>query len=134
MQTEAFLPSTTDFSFKKSERLCSKKAFEFLFAKGKSTFLYPIKIIYVQEIIPDQSNVQVAFGVSKRNFKKAVDRNKLKRILREIYRKNKIHNIPGINQYLMIIYISKDIDSFNNINDILTKALKQLSGRIEKYF
>ena len=132
MQTKAFLPSTSDYTFKKSERLCSKKAFELLFSKGKTVFSYPFKIVYFQEKTKDRSTVQVAFGVSKRNFKRAVKRNKIKRLLREAYRKHKLQPIENINQYFMIIYVSKEIEPYEIIEEKLIKALKQIATSSEK--
>lgn len=132
MQTKAFLPPPADFTFKKTERLCSKKAFEFLFAEGKTAFVHPLKIIYAFRKTEGTPVVQAAFGVSKRNFKRAVKRNRVKRLLREAYRKHKPQAIDGIEQFLMIIYISKEIDNYKTIEDTLIKALNQIKTRIEK--
>lgn len=125
MQTKAFLPPA-DLSLNKSERLCSKKAFELLFAQGKSVFSYPVKIIYVREITDMPPEVKAAFSVSKRYFKRAVKRNRIKRVLREVYRKHKLPPLNGAHQYLMILYISKDLLDFKEIEKGVIKALNQV--------
>ena len=76
-------------TFKKEERLCSVRLIDSLFHKGSSFVLYPYRIVYyVQET---ESNVpaQTIISVSKRRFKKAVDRNAIKRRMRECYRLQK---------------------------------------------
>jgi ribonuclease P protein component len=130
LQTEAFLPPSPDFSLKKSERLCSKKAFEFLFANGKTVFVHPIKILYIRQKSEGPATVQVAFGVSKRNFKRANKRNRIKRLLREIYRHHKLQTREDENQYAMIMYISKEIDNYNDIEVSLTKALAKIEKNL----
>jgi ribonuclease P protein component len=131
IHTEAFLLRKTE-TLKKSERLCSKKAFEFLFAKGKNFFNHPVKITYAKEK-SDNPSIQVAFGASKRNYKKAVHRNRIKRILRDIYRKNKLEIIEGYHQYLMISYISKEIDPYPVIETSLTKTLNDIQAYNKKH-
>lgn len=128
--SKAFLPPTSGFSLKKPERLCSKKAFEFLFAQGKTVFIHPLKIVYSFEK-STESTVKAAFGVSKRNFKKAVKRNRIKRLLREAYRKNKI-SVESVNIHIMILYISKEIESYRVIEDKLIKGLDQIASWIKK--
>ncbi len=74
------------FTFKKSERLSSKKDIQELFNNGSSFYLYPFKVITLPA---DTSKLhQVLFSVPKRLFKRAVDRNLLKRRMREAYRLN----------------------------------------------
>lgn len=131
IHTEAFLPQKTEY-LTKSERLCSKKAFEFLFSKGKSFFNHPIKIVFGKEKAED-SLTQAAFGAPKRNFKRAVHRNKIKRILRDIYRKNKLEDIEGFHQYMMISYISKEIDSYETIKNALIKTLNDIKAYNKKH-
>ncbi len=130
MQTEAFLPPSPDFSLKKTERLCSKKAFEFLFANGKTVFHHPLKIIFAKQKTEGPSAVQAAFGVSKRNFKRANKRNRIKRLLREAYRHHKLQTPENENLYLMIMYISKEIENYQTIQSVLTKALSKVEKNL----
>jgi len=77
-------------TFTKKERLSSKKPIDQLFTEAKTFFSYPFKVFYLFQDAEKELPVQVLITVSKKNFKKAVDRNKLKRLVREGYRKNKI--------------------------------------------
>jgi ribonuclease P protein component len=77
------------FSLSKSERLKSKKQIDTLFLTGEAFFVFPYKVKFQLE--PNTAQTELRFGISvpKRNFKKAVDRNRLKRLSREAYRLNK---------------------------------------------
>jgi ribonuclease P protein component len=131
---EAFLPPASDLKLKKSERLCSKKAFEFLFSNGKTAFSHPIKLIYKVEKTSSGATIQVAFGTSKRNFKRAVKRNRIKRLLREAYRIQKVLPKEGVNEYYMFMYIGKEIASLETIRNSITKVLTQVAKKDEKDF
>lgn len=72
-------------TFTKKERLSSKKEIENLFKSGKSKLVYPILFYY----LPNEERTKVLISVSKKNFKKAVERNFIKRKMREEYRLNK---------------------------------------------
>jgi ribonuclease P protein component len=74
------------YRFKSTERLKSKRAFEKLFKEGKSIKKYPLRLVYVEWPSASPTHVQVAFSVPKKRFKRAVDRNRLKRQMREAYR------------------------------------------------
>ncbi|MBR0243080.1 MAG: ribonuclease P protein component [Bacteroidaceae bacterium] len=75
----------TVHSFPKSERLCSRKAIEALFASGNRSFTaFPLRVVYRQA-----EETQLLISVSKRHFKHAVDRNRAKRQIREAWRLNR---------------------------------------------
>lgn len=111
-----------------NERLKSKKEITLLFAEGKSIAKYPIRLIYIKTTLPKEIQVQTAVSVSKRNFKKAVDRNRIKRLLRESYRKNKallLHNIT--HQYtLMFLYTGKEMPDSTVIEAKMKEILQKL--------
>jgi len=78
------------FGFPKSERLNSKKSIETIFLSGKSAFYFPLKAIFtLEDLTGEQAPSQALFVVPKKRFKRAVDRNKLRRRIRESYRLNK---------------------------------------------
>lgn len=119
------------FTFKKEERLCRKSSIDHLFNNGQSFFIYPLKIIWEQ--VDEERNfpVQLLISVSKRNFKKAVDRNYIKRIIREAYRKNK----PILYENLLrkqkklnfaIVYTAKEIIAFEDLEQKLILMLNRL--------
>ena len=84
-------------TFRKQERIVSHQLLETLFEKGDSQSLaaYPLRVIYTQtERRPDCAETQILISVPKKRFKHAVDRNKVKRQVREAYRKNK-HLLSG---------------------------------------
>ena len=80
---------TNKETFRKSERLCSKKAIEALFENGKSFYCSPFLIVWAYSTSDIHYPAQVAISVPKKGFKLAVTRNLIKRRIREAYRKNK---------------------------------------------
>ncbi|WP_417557958.1 ribonuclease P protein component [Mesoflavibacter zeaxanthinifaciens] len=121
------------YTYNKDEKLKSQKAIEQLFAEGKSVSAYPLRMVYLD----NQSQLKIGVSVSKRNFKLAVHRNRVKRLLREGYRLNKNLLIDNkLDHYtLMFLYISKEMPNFKTIDKkmkaLLTKFNDQVSN-IEK--
>ncbi len=118
------------YTYNKNEKLKSQKAIEQLFAEGKSVSAYPLRMVYLD----NQTQLKVGVSVSKRNFKLAVHRNRVKRLLREGYRLNKNLLIDNkLDHYtLMILYISKEMPDFKIIDKkmkaLLTKFNDQVSN------
>src|SRR5688572_1261178 len=82
--------NSENFKFPKSERLSGKRLIDELFEKGSSQFLYPFWILCLNEIKRETGLYpKVLFSIPKKNFKRAVDRNRIRRQLREAYRKHK---------------------------------------------
>lgn len=112
-------------TFPKSERLTGKKSIEELFSKGSSFYMHPIVLKYK---LVDGTSHRVLFAVSKKNIKKAVDRNLIKRRLREAYRLNK-HQLSAKNNSfynLAFIYTDPTILAYKEIENRLSKLLKRL--------
>ena len=122
-------------TFGKDEKLCSQKAITDLFSKGKQIFKHPVKLLWMPVEPGSGGRNKVLISVSKRNFKRAVDRNKIKRLLRECYRKNK-QATEAIykDQKLLIglIYIGKEIPRFYLLEPIIIELLHRLNCEYEK--
>jgi ribonuclease P protein component len=126
------------YTFKKEERLCSKKLIEELFHNGSSFLLYPFRIVWMVHPLPAEVPVQVLINVPKRRFKKAVHRNLIKRRIREVYRLNKG---AGLYPYLTghpsqlllgIQYVGKEIHDYEFIHKKFLLALVQLRAAFMK--
>lgn len=119
-------------TFPKSARLSSKMVIDELFTKGQSFYSHPFKVCWI-ESTKATSNIQVLVSVPKRIYKRAVDRNRVKRLIRESYRKNKdvLKTISSdINIAIMLIYTSKTILEYSEIELKLIAALKRLTTNI----
>ena len=123
------------FTLGKGERLKSRKQIEQLFSEGKNFPLSPFRIYYlVTPVINNPpSNLQFGAGVSGKNFKKAVDRNRIKRLMREAYRlqKNELQETltqKKLQLNVFFIYTSKELPLFSlvkeKVNVILNKLIK----------
>ena len=113
------------FTFKKEERLLKEKIIQELFDKGSSFYLYPFKVFFLPNRDSQYPYHQILISVSKKNFKKAVDRNLIKRRIREGYRLNK--NQIGDQNKLVIAYIysAKEILPSAQIHERLVKTFKR---------
>ena len=120
-------------TFKKAERLCSKKIIDKLFTEGKSIFIHPVKMVYLESSLPSNFPVQAAFTVPKRSFKKAVQRNLIKRRIKEAYRLNKTDFYQDLGDKkvaLFFIYSAKTIAEYKEIEKAIKKGLKKLALEI----
>lgn len=112
-------------TFRKDERLKKKNLISELFASGRSATVFPIKMIYLEYDHLSPFKIQAGVSVSKRNFKNAVQRNRIKRLMREAYRKNKslIYNDADTKKHIiMFIYQAKEEISF----DLMDRKMNQL--------
>jgi ribonuclease P protein component len=114
-------------TFRKEERLHSKISIQELFDKGSSFYLYPFKVLFMAGK-PDSIVNQVLFTVSKRNFKRAVDRNKLKRRMREAFRLNKSKLSSPQKLLIGYIYTPKEILPYSQIEEAIVKSFKRLNN------
>lgn len=122
------------FTFSKEERLKSKKQIELLFQKGKVVHQYPIQIRYGKAKDESEFRLKVAFSVPKRNFKKAVARNRIKRLLRECYRHQKNELYPNFSDSynFMILYLGKEEPTYHTLFNDLEKALSKFIEKTSK--
>ncbi|RAJ14110.1 ribonuclease P protein component [Arenibacter echinorum] len=122
------------FSFPKKEKLKSKKLIEQLFAEGIGVTNYPIKLVYLKTSFDDGSICKVGVTASKRNFKSAVKRNRIKRLMRESYRLNKhlIFNNIESNFAFMFLYLGKEMPSQSKITDTMIPLMRKFVDEIAK--
>jgi ribonuclease P protein component len=124
---ELFYFQPMPLTLKKKERLKSRKAIDALFQSGSSFSMFPFRVVYLFTT----TGVQVGVGASKKNFKKAVDRNRVKRLTREAYRLQKevlIHTLSeGKGLSIFFLYTAKEIITYQEVQAAMGKALTKLS-------
>lgn len=122
--------------FGKQEKLKSRKVIDALFKDGKSCAAFPLRVKY--RFYPIQETavpVQAGVSVSKRHFKRAVDRNRLKRLMREAYRLQKQDFLKTVAEkkieaVLFFIYTDKSLTSFAVIYKAMAACLQQLLQKV----
>ena len=108
------------FSYQKNEKLKSHKTIDRLFSEGKSVSKYPLRLVYVENTdIHTTENLIMGVSVSKKYFKRAVDRNYFKRVLRECYRLNQNLLKENLNKpyAMMFFYQTKEKLSYQDIEE-----------------
>lgn len=122
-------------TFTKSERLCSLKEINALVKDGLVIFHYPFRVSYLIKEKGEQSLTnRILISVPKKNFKRAVHRNLLKRRTRESYRKSKeLLNLPeGKSADIMLVYVSKDILEYRYIEPKIRDILGKITKAVEE--
>ena len=119
------------YFFRKADKLKSRKTIDELFSKGNSFSNFPFKVIWLPK--NKEAVLQLAVGVSSRNFKKATERNRIKRLMREAYRlqKEKLQlHLQQKDQQLsvFILYVGKELPEyevvFEKIGTIINRLIK----------
>ncbi|NLF42427.1 MAG: hypothetical protein GX587_07010 [Bacteroidales bacterium] len=141
-------------TFSKEERLCSHSAIEELFERGSIQYFHPLKVYYLEPLCSFKHNdknerqsdsentfsntpinqkplVKVLFSAPKKNFRHSVDRNRLKRQMKEAYRQNKIlfeqkHILKENNLYIAFVYTSKKMIPFSHIEESIKKSILKI--------
>ncbi|OYU79843.1 MAG: ribonuclease P protein component [Flavobacterium sp. BFFFF1] len=124
-----------DFSYPKKEKLKSRTTIDLLFSEGKSVSKYPLRLVYIPINAVDGSEPLFSAGVSvgKKYFKKAVDRNYYKRVLRETYRLNKhilTENLKTPYAF-MLFYQTKDKLDYHQINVKMVQLLEKFHAQVD---
>jgi len=138
-------------TFKKGERLRSRRTIDRLFKRGSTEihtfYLFPFRVLYLTAPLPPSSLPEVLFSVSKRNFKKAVDRNHIRRRCREAYRLNKASSIllaedpiivtgtspAEIPTSIAFLYLAKEKQAYDVIEKAMVKILSKMAESSHKF-
>ncbi|MHC5201082.1 ribonuclease P protein component [Myroides sp. LJL119] len=122
------------YTYPKKEKLKSHTVIDSMFSQGKTVSKYPLRIVYIPVTNKENLPLKVGVSVSKRYFKKAVDRNYFKRLLRESYRLNKHLLINKLDQpyAMMIFYQTKDRLNYEQINHKMVKLMEKFIEQINK--
>ncbi|WP_426483469.1 ribonuclease P protein component [Flavobacterium sp. 2] len=123
-----------NFTYPKNERLKSKTTIGLLFSEGKSVSKYPLRLVYREAEENSEEKIKLGVSVSKKYFKKAVDRNYFKRVLRETYRLNKHLLLDQLDQpySIMFFYQTKDKLSYQEINTKTIQLFEKFLQQINK--
>jgi len=119
-------------TLKKEERLKNPIIIGDLFKKGLAKSFFPFRAFFLKTQFSSSSPVRFAVSVPKRNFPRAVDRNRIKRQIREAYRLQKDHFLKQLNGQdtyaIMFVYISKEQATYQQIEKNVAKCLKHISN------
>lgn len=117
----------------KQERLKSKKLIEKLYKEGSSVKAFPLRMVFLQTEHTSDYPAQIGVSVAKRNFKKAPDRNRLKRLMRESYRLQKeiVYNNLEVPYVFMISYLGKEEKDYEEIYAKMNKLLNLFIKEIQ---
>lgn len=130
--TERWHQMIRRYTFSKEERLTSATTITRLFESGHSLVAYPLKVVWMASPGEHPFPAQVAFAVSRRIFRRAVDRNLLKRRMREAWRLHKpsFYEACGENKVtLMVIYIAREPLPMIQIEKAMVSAINRISAR-----
>ena len=123
------------FGLSRNEKRKSRKQIDTLFSSGRSLAVAPLRVTY--QFLPSSELPPARIGVtvSKRNFKKAVDRNRVKRLLREAYRLQKGPLVQALQEketaaVLFFMYTDKAIAPFNVVYSSMQSCLQRLQQRL----
>lgn len=118
------------YSFKKSERLCSKKLIGELLISNDHFVKYPFRVVFKISSKTGNFPARIAISVSKKRFKRAVKRNRIKRLTREAFRLNKTdfyqHIPPGETLDILFIYLDNHINNYRKIEKSMKDSMQKI--------
>ena len=119
------------FTYPKKEKLKSKTTIDLLFSEGNSVSKFPLRLVYVENKEENAELIKMGVSVSKKYFKKAVDRNYFKRVLRETYRLNKHILIDNLEKpyAFMFFYQTKERLSYQEIEEKTIQLFQKFNER-----
>ena len=118
-------------TFPKKEHLKRKKLLDALFSTGKKASAYPLLLFYVETPLPEKNiAIQAGVSVAKRNHKIAVTRNRIKRLMREVYRKNKTQFQTNDKTFaFMFIYTGREVVTIEELDKAMLKLAEKFNKR-----
>lgn len=121
------------YTLGKDEKLKSKIVIQQLFTEGKRVKKFPLQLIYLPVNHEADFSIKVGFSVPKRNIKLAVNRNRIKRLIREVYRKNKHSFADNLEKkyVFMFIYMAKEEPTYADLELVLEKLRIKLLNKIK---
>lgn len=127
--------SAGNHTYSRSEKLKSRKVLNTLFTGGKSISVFPVKLFWIPVGNETEQPIQAGVGVSARHFSKAVDRNRIKRLLREGYRLNKQPLLTTLKTHqkqiaVFFLYIGKELPDHGMLTEKMQQALTKLEEQI----
>tara|TARA_R100000789_G_scaffold73939_1_gene69554 strand:+ start:121 stop:504 length:384 start_codon:yes stop_codon:yes gene_type:complete len=122
-------------NFGKLDKLKSKKTIDQLFIEGKSIKNYPFKLIYIPLDNENTATLKTGVSVPKKLVKTAVQRNRIKRLMREVFRKNKylVTNSLPVSYAIMIIYLSRDEIEYQKLSGSMIKLLEKFNEKLNEH-
>ena len=122
--------------FGKAYKLCSRKTIDRLFKEGKQLRAFPLGVYYLETEFPDKVPFQVVISAPKRQFKRAHDRNYVKRLVKEVLRREKqpledVLNVSGKQLALFIVYTNKEVLSYPELEKCVRKLLGKLLAELQ---
>lgn len=137
------MPTIRPFKLSKWERICGRTLLEKLFTGGKSKSfsVFPLRVVYLLTNQPDgdlqhEAPVKMMVSVSKRHFKRAVKRNRVKRQVREAYRQNKeivvssMADSPNRQLLLGFIWMSDELHDTDTVERSMQVLLKRVADKL----
>lgn len=123
---------TIKYRYPSNEKLKSRKQIQALFEGGKHVKTEQLRLIYLPFDI-EESVIKIGVSVSKRNFKLATDRNRVKRLMREVYRLNQhdLKNILSKSYVMMLVYQSPKMPTFDSLNIDMQKINGLLANKLK---
>lgn len=126
-------------AFSKEEKLCRTKSIDRLFSSGESFIAYPLRVVfYIEEEVDEKNkNATVLISISKKKFKRAVKRNRVKRLFRESYRLNK-QELQAVLQEknkridIAFLYLKNELPTYTEMEKAVLKSISILVGKINE--
>jgi ribonuclease P protein component len=123
-------------TFKKEERIFLQKEIDLLFAEGASFIAYPLRVVYVKKEPSSGVRSSILVSVSKKKFKQAVKRNRIKRLIREAYRRNKNPFLKFLEEketgvLIAFLFLNNELCRYEEIEAAMTKSLNLLKEKLQ---